>query len=126
MDDLKKFQSDLDVLMLHTRRRMAMLDGVGRFIDYMLGTARTEDRMLGHFILREHNAPPSPFLTPYPDQGVDQGVDPGFQPEAVEEEPPPPPPRQFAPPPPPPPPAGEDMNQRMKRLREEMFRPQGD
>jgi hypothetical protein len=114
MDDLKKFQTDLDQLMVHTRRRLAMLDGMSRFITWMADHARDEDRMMGHFILREHNAPRSPFLTAYPDQGVDAG----FEPEPVEETPPP-----SAPPPPPSP---EDVERNMLNLRNEMLRRRGD
>lgn len=120
MDDLKKFQSDLDMLMVHTRRRMAMLDGVSRFLNWMLGHARTEDQMLGHFILPQHEAPRSPFLTAYQDHGIDAG----FEPERVEEAPPEPP---AAPPPPPPPPPQRPVSpEQMRSLRDEIFRPQGD
>jgi hypothetical protein len=121
MDDLKKFQSDLDMLMVHTRRKMAMLDGMSRFLHWMVGHARQEDQMMGHFILAEHQAPRSPFLTAYPDQGVDAG----FEPEQVEEAPPPPPePRRFDPPPPPP--TEEEVKQNMQNLRNEMLRRRGD
>jgi hypothetical protein len=120
MDDLKKFQTDLDLLLTHTRRRLAMLDGMSRFLNWMVGQARTEDQMMGHFILPDHEAPKSPFLTAYPDQGVDAG----FEPEPIDKAPPPPP-QRFAPQPPPPP-SEEEIKQRMKDLRAEMFRPTGD
>jgi hypothetical protein len=116
-DDLKRFQSDLDMLMAHTRRRLAMLDGLGRFMGWMMSNARDEERMMDHFILptARETIPASPFQSPSPPPIPDAG----FAPEAVEDDEQPAP-DQFAPQRP------VDVGQSMASLREEMFRRRGD